>query len=70
MGLGAPQLETGSNAPIGSRASSAPHVVNAHFSCDLATSLENYAVLLRATGRSTEMAKLEARAKAIPAKSE
>ncbi len=34
----------------------------------VATSLENYAARLRKTGRSTEAAKLEARAKAIRAK--
>ncbi len=34
----------------------------------MATSLENYAALLSETGRSTEAAKLEARAKAIRAK--
>ncbi len=33
----------------------------------MATSLENYAVLLRKTGRSSEAAKLEARAAAIRA---
>ena len=36
----------------------------------LAESLENYAALLRDTGRSAEAAKMEARAKAIRAKSE
>ena len=35
---------------------------------DVAMSLENYAHLLRATGRSTEAAKMEARAKAIRVK--
>jgi hypothetical protein len=34
----------------------------------LATSLENYAVLLRETGRREEAAEMEARAKAIRAK--
>ena len=34
----------------------------------VATSLENYAALLRDTGRSAEAAKMEARAKAIRAK--
>ncbi len=34
----------------------------------MATNLENYAVLLRKTGRDIEAAKLEARAKAIRAK--
>ncbi len=34
----------------------------------VATTLENYAALLRKTGRTTEAAKLEARAKAIRAK--
>ena len=37
---------------------------------DVAGSLKNYAHLLRATGRSTEAAKMEARAKAIRAKQE
>ncbi len=37
---------------------------------DVATSLENYANLLRETGRGAEAAKMEARAKAIRAKSE
>ena len=36
---------------------------------DLATSLENYAALLRQTGRADEAARMEARAKAIRAKS-
>ncbi len=35
---------------------------------DLATSLKNYAALLRETGRGTEASKMEARAKAIRAK--
>ncbi len=35
---------------------------------DLATSLENYAALLRATGRGAEAAKMEVRAQAIRAK--
>ncbi len=35
---------------------------------DVAQSLENYAALLRKTGRSAEAAKMEARAKAIRAK--
>jgi len=35
---------------------------------DLATSLENYAGLLRATGRSAEATEMETRAKAIRAK--
>jgi tetratricopeptide (TPR) repeat protein len=35
---------------------------------DVATSLENYAALLRDTGRGTEAEELEARAKAIRAK--
>ena len=35
---------------------------------DVAQSLENYAALLRKTGRATEAAKMEARAKAIRAK--
>jgi len=35
---------------------------------ELATSLENYAVLLRETGRREEAAEMEARAKAIRAK--
>ncbi len=35
---------------------------------DVATSLENYADLLRKTGRGDEAAKMEARAKAIRAK--
>ncbi len=34
----------------------------------VAQSLENYATLLRETGRNTEAAKMEARAKAIRAK--
>ena len=34
----------------------------------MATALENYARLLRTTGRSTEAASMEARAKAIRAK--
>ncbi len=34
----------------------------------MATSLENYAELMRATGRSDEAARMEARAKAIRAK--
>ncbi len=34
----------------------------------VATSLENYAALLRETGRGAEAAKMDARAKAIPAK--
>ena len=37
---------------------------------DVAQSLENYADLLRETGRGAEAAKMEARAKAIRAKSE
>ncbi len=37
---------------------------------DVATSLENYAALLRATGRSAEAGKMEARAKEIRAKYE
>ena len=35
---------------------------------DMAASLENYAALLRETGRSDEAAKMEARAEAIRAK--
>ncbi len=35
---------------------------------DVATSLENYADLLRKTGRGTEATEMEARAKAIRAK--
>ncbi len=35
---------------------------------NMATVLENYAALLRETGRTTEAAKLEARAKAIRAR--
>ncbi|MCH7540299.1 MAG: tetratricopeptide repeat protein, partial [Proteobacteria bacterium] len=35
---------------------------------DVATSLENYAALLRKTGRGTEATEMEARAKAIRAK--
>ncbi len=35
---------------------------------DVATSLKNYAALLRETGRGNEAARLEARAKAIRAK--
>ena len=35
---------------------------------DVATALENYAALLRETGRHTEAVKLEARARAIRAK--
>ncbi len=35
---------------------------------DVATSLKNYAALLRKTGRATEASKMEARAKAIRAK--
>ena len=35
---------------------------------DVATSLENYAALLRKTERTTEATKMEARAKAIRAK--
>ncbi len=35
---------------------------------DVAQGLENYAALLRETGRATEVAKLEARAKAIRAR--
>jgi tetratricopeptide (TPR) repeat protein len=37
---------------------------------DVATSLENYAALLRETGRADEAAEMEARAKAIRAKYE
>ena len=37
---------------------------------NLATSLENYAALLRKTGRADEAAEMEARAKAIRAKYE
>ncbi len=37
---------------------------------ELATSLENYAVLLRETGRREKAAEMEARAKAIRAKYE
>ncbi len=37
---------------------------------DLATSLENYAALLRETARADEAERMEARAKAIRAKSE
>ena len=37
---------------------------------ELATSLENYAALLRQTGRADEAERMEARAKAIRAKSE
>ena len=36
----------------------------------VATSLENYVVLLRETGRGAEAAKMESRARAIRAKSE
>ena len=39
-----------------------------HGEADLATSRKNYADLLRETGRGTEAAKMEARAKAIWAK--
>ena len=35
---------------------------------DVATTLENYAALLRKTGRTTEATKMEARAKAVRAK--
>ncbi len=37
---------------------------------DVAQTLENYAALLRQTGRSADATKMEARAKAIRAKSE